>query len=51
MRETLIMIPAYNEEDSIAEVIEQVMDAVPNADILVINDGSIDQTEKKRLCY
>jgi glycosyltransferase involved in cell wall biosynthesis len=38
------MIPAYNEEDSIAEVIEQAMDAVPNADILVINDGSIDRT-------
>jgi glycosyltransferase involved in cell wall biosynthesis len=40
----LVIIPAYNEEDSLGRVIRQVRDAVPSADIAVINDGSIDAT-------
>ena len=41
---TLVMIPALNEEDSIAHVIGQIHEHVPWADIVVINDGSTDRT-------
>jgi len=40
----LVIIPAYNEEGSIGKVIEEVRDQVPEADILVVNDGSTDAT-------
>ena len=40
----LVIIPAYNEEDSLGRVIRQVAEAVPMADIVVINDGSTDAT-------
>jgi glycosyltransferase involved in cell wall biosynthesis len=40
----LIIIPAFNEEDSIGEVITCVRQRVALADILVINDGSVDAT-------
>jgi len=44
MSNILVMIPAYNEEESISMVIEEVKNALPNTDILVINDGSTDRT-------
>lgn len=40
----LIIIPAYNEQGRVGQVIADVKDAVPNADVLVINDGSKDGT-------
>jgi len=40
----LVMIPCLNEEDSVGRVIRNVKEAVPNADILVIDDGSTDAT-------
>jgi hypothetical protein len=40
----LVIIPAYNEEDSLGRVIRSVRQAVPKADIVVINDGSTDAT-------
>lgn len=41
---TLIVIPAYNECVKIASVIDNVRSAVPDYDILVVNDGSRDDT-------
>ena len=41
---TLIMIPALNEADSIAHVLERIHTHVPWADVVVINDGSTDDT-------
>ncbi|HAM52501.1 MAG TPA: glycosyl transferase family 2, partial [Nitrospiraceae bacterium] len=40
----LIIIPALNEEKTIAEVIREAKKHAPYADILVINDGSTDTT-------
>lgn len=42
----LIVIPAYNEENSIAAVIEGLRQAAPAYDRLVINDGAKDGTGK-----
>jgi len=43
-RRLLVIIPAFNEEESLGRVIQQVQAAQPEADILVINDGSTDAT-------
>ena len=44
----LITIPAYNEEDTISSVIEEIKSVMDNSDynydLLVLNDGSIDKT-------
>src|SRR3989304_9774975 len=45
----LVVIPALNEEEQIATVVEQVKEQVPEAQILVVNDGSSDRTEQKAL--
>ena len=41
---TLVFIPAWNEQESIAGVIEGVLAELPGADILVVDDGSTDAT-------
>ena len=41
----LALIPAYNEEKVILRVIEETQHYLPEADILVINDGSTDNTK------
>jgi glycosyltransferase involved in cell wall biosynthesis len=41
---TLVFIPAWNEEASIAEVIGDVREHMPAADLLVVDDGSTDAT-------
>src|SRR3989338_7867273 len=46
MNKTLIIIPAYNEEDSIAKVIKEVQVAATLHDVVVIDDGSQDSTGK-----
>ena len=40
----LVIVPAYNEADSIASTIENIKKSAPGTDILVINDGSKDST-------
>jgi glycosyltransferase involved in cell wall biosynthesis len=41
---TLVIIPALNEQDSIAHVIGLIHEHAPWADVAVINDGSTDRT-------
>lgn len=43
-RETLVMIPAYNEEESIEAVVRPFLDASCPFDYLIVNDGSTDRT-------
>jgi len=40
----LVIIPAYNEADTVGRVIEKTKQSLPFADILVVNDGSTDST-------
>jgi len=44
---TLIVIPALNEAEVIARVVQNVRRSAPWADVLVINDGSSDETGQK----
>jgi glycosyltransferase involved in cell wall biosynthesis len=44
---TLVFIPAWNEEDSVASVIADVRECLPEADLLVIDDGSTDATAER----
>jgi glycosyltransferase involved in cell wall biosynthesis len=43
---TLIIIPAYNEEESLPGVIRDLRENINFADILVVNDGSRDETAR-----
>ena len=43
----LVLIPAFNEENGISRVIEAVRGVISAADILVVNDGSRDNTVQK----
>ncbi len=42
MKKAIIIIPAYNEEKNIASVINGIKNVIPDAGILVVNDGGED---------
>ena len=42
----VIIIPAWNEEETLGGVVAEVHAAVPEADVLVVNDGSTDATSR-----
>lgn len=42
----LIIIPAYNEAESIVRVVEELKETVPEYDYVIVNDGSADDTAK-----
>ena len=44
MKETIIIIPAYNERESIEYTIDNIINTYPQYDFIVINDGSTDDT-------
>ena len=44
---TLVFIPAWNEADSVAAVIADVRAHLPEADVLVVDDGSTDETARR----
>ena len=41
---TLIIIPAYNDEENIKKVVENIIYHFPQYDYIIVNDGSIDST-------
>ncbi|HEX7256179.1 MAG TPA: glycosyltransferase family 2 protein [Gaiellaceae bacterium] len=43
-RDTLVFIPAWNEERNLASVLAEIRSAIPEADMLVVDDGSTDRT-------
>jgi glycosyltransferase involved in cell wall biosynthesis len=44
MSETLVFIPAWNEEQNLPDVLEDLHRELPDADVLVVDDGSTDRT-------
>ena len=48
MKKTLIIIPAFNEEESLSYVVENIIYNFPQYDYIIVNDGSADNT--KSLC-
>ena len=44
MKDLRVVIPAYNEELSIAAIIDDVKKSCPDAEIIVVDDGSKDKT-------
>lgn len=45
---TLLIIPAYNEEESLEKTVDSLQEKAPLIDFLIVNDGSTDGTE--RIC-
>ena len=45
-KDILLIIPAYNESKTIGKVIVEIKNQLPVLDILVVNDGSSDDTDK-----
>ena len=43
-RDTIVFIPAWNEEDNLPDVLEELHAELPDAHVLVVDDGSTDQT-------
>ncbi len=46
MKKMLIIIPAFNEAGNIEEVADNLRDNYPDYDFIIINDGSLDNTEE-----
>ena len=46
MKDLLVIVPAYNEEMNITNVVNELREDIKEADILVINDCSTDNTPK-----
>jgi glycosyltransferase involved in cell wall biosynthesis len=44
MAETLIFVPAWNEEENLPPVLAELELELPDADVLVVDDGSTDRT-------
>jgi glycosyltransferase involved in cell wall biosynthesis len=42
--DTLVFIPAWNEESSLPAVLQELRREIPEADVLVVDDGSTDRT-------
>jgi glycosyltransferase involved in cell wall biosynthesis len=45
--ETLVVIPAFNEEEKIQAVVREIRREMPEAVVLAVNDGSRDRTEAR----
>jgi glycosyltransferase involved in cell wall biosynthesis len=44
MADTLVFIPAWNEEDNLPGVLDELRHELPDVDVLVVGDGSTDRT-------
>jgi glycosyltransferase involved in cell wall biosynthesis len=42
--DTLVFIPAWNEEENLPAVLDELRAEIPDADVLVLDDGSVDRT-------
>jgi glycosyltransferase involved in cell wall biosynthesis len=44
MSDTVVFIPAWNEEENLPAVLDDLRRELPDADVLVVDDGSTDGT-------
>ena len=44
MSDTVVFIPAWNEEENLPAVLEALREQLPDVDVLVVDDGSTDRT-------
>ena len=44
MSDTVVFIPAWNEEENLPAVLDELREGLPDADVLVVDDGSTDRT-------
>jgi glycosyltransferase involved in cell wall biosynthesis len=44
MSDTVVFIPAWNEEDNLPDVLDDLSRELPDLDVLVVDDGSTDRT-------
>jgi hypothetical protein len=42
--DTLVFVPAWNEEENLPAVLDELRQGLPEADVLVVDDGSTDRT-------
>jgi len=42
----LVIVPTYNERDNVESIIERIVESVPDANVLIVDDGSPDGTGK-----
>ncbi|MFJ3489251.1 glycosyltransferase family 2 protein [Leifsonia aquatica] len=47
LSDTLVVMPAFNEEESVASVVAEVTAKLPGVTCLVVNDGSVDRTAER----
>ena len=46
-RDTVVFVPAWNEEDNLPAVLEELHAELPQADVVVVDDGSTDATAER----
>lgn len=42
----VIIIPAWNEQETLPDVVREVREVLPSVDVVVVNDGSTDETSR-----
>src|SRR6266702_1820858 len=45
-KRVLIIVPAWNEAESVGDVVREIRGELPEADVLVVDDGSADDTAR-----
>ena len=50
LERTLVVLPAFNEEESVRKVVLEVFAKLPGVTCLVVNDGSRDATIAEAVC-
>src|SRR4051794_32096125 len=43
----LVVVPAWNEQDSVVATIAEIRESNPGVDVLVVDDGSVDATSER----
>ncbi len=47
--DTMILLPAFNEANNIARIVRRIMEIAPDATVVVVDDGSRDETAERAL--